>query len=397
MKNYLLFLLLFILSYIIPKKKKLLLFGAGDSKQFQGNPKYLLLYLKQKESGNFEYYWSAKLKEQQAELEKRNIPFIDPYTLKGFWKILRAEYLFIEKASYDVYYTKNIFGRFNFIQTWHGSPLKKIGTDAKEHIKNDPSGIPAESIIYKFLKKIKFFSRQKFKLILATSEKVKEIYQRTFENTSVVITGYPRNDVFFNPGLLLNDYEKEFDLKKYNKVILYAPTFRDHSAVLSPFPGDLAGYNEQLKEKNYLFLIKKHPWQKNLQVDSNFSNIIDLSEKVDDIHELLPFTDVLVTDYSGIFFDFILTGKPVVYYAYDLEEYIRKCRGLYFDYQEFLPGPFAFNEPDLFRYLFTIGAWSNEEEYIHKYNNLLNYYNDYKEGGFSQRTLELLYPDIKLN
>lgn len=397
MKNYLLFLLLFILSYVIPKKKQLLLFGAGDSKQFQGNPKYLLLYLNKKKIENFEYYWSAKSKKQQTELKKWNIPFIDPYTLKGFWKILRAEYLFIEKSSYDVYYTKNIFGRFNFIQTWHGSPLKKIGVDAKDHIKNDPLKISEESRVYRFLKKIKFFSRQKFKLILATSSEVKTIYQRAFENNAVAITGYPRNDVFFNPELLLNDYKKDFSLNGYTKIILYAPTFRDNSAVISPFPEDLSGYNERLKENNYLFLVKKHPWQQNLKVDSSLSNIIDLSEKVDDIHELLPFVDVLVTDYSGIFFDFILTGKPVIYYSYDLEEYLNKCRGLYFNYQEFLPGPFAFNESELFHHLFTIDTWSNTSEYIHKYTALLNCYNDYTDGDFSKRTLEFLYPGIILN
>src|SRR5690606_19878170 len=124
MKNYCLHSLLLILSYIIPKKKNLIIFGAGDAKQFQGNPKYIYQYLRVNQCKSLESYWSAKSKMQQQFLADMNAPFIDPYSISGFFKILRAQYMVIEKSTFDVYYTKMIFGRFNFIQTWHGTPLK---------------------------------------------------------------------------------------------------------------------------------------------------------------------------------------------------------------------------------------------------------------------------------
>src|SRR5699024_5687039 len=121
----------FILSYLIPRKKNLIVCGGGDAGQFQGNPKYILLYLLKSKNKDLEFYWSSKSKEQRKKLKSLSIPFINPYSLKGFFIILRAKYLFIEKSSFDVYYSRSIFGRFNFIQTWHGTPLKKIGIDAQ--------------------------------------------------------------------------------------------------------------------------------------------------------------------------------------------------------------------------------------------------------------------------
>lgn len=228
MKNYLLQLLLFLCSYFAPKKKNLVILGAGDSKQFQGNPKYVYQFLCSVNS-NLEFYWSAKSKDQREILANNGTPFINPYSVKGFFKILRAKYLIIEKSSFDIYYIKSIRGRFKFVQTWHGSPFKKVGVHAADHLSSSiHMSSNMESRKYRFLKRIKFFSRQKYKVITSPSEAVSKIFQGAFENENTVITGYPRNDVLFNAGLAVNDYAAKFEFSKYAKIILYAPTFRDN-------------------------------------------------------------------------------------------------------------------------------------------------------------------------
>src|SRR5699024_7188568 len=153
------------------------------------------------------------------------------------------------------------------------------------------------------------------------SDGVASVFQRTFENKNTIITGFPRNDVFFDESLCTVDYKKIFDFESYKKIILYAPTFRDNEDCLSPFSSDLNHYNKKLGEENYLLLVKKHPWQKNFTIPEGLSHILDISNVVDDIQELLPWGDVLVTDYSSTFFDFMLTGNPVIFYPYDLEAY----------------------------------------------------------------------------
>src|SRR5699024_2758021 len=107
----------------------------------------------------FEYYWSSKTTKQQENLKLLKIPFINPYSWKGFFKLLRAKYMFIEKSSYDTYYSTSIFGRFNFIQTCHGSPQKKFGIDLEGQNSSLPLTSSQDSFLYKLLKKIKFFSR----------------------------------------------------------------------------------------------------------------------------------------------------------------------------------------------------------------------------------------------
>lgn len=384
MKNYFFHALLLLLSYIIPKKKNLIIFGAGDAKQFQGNPKYIYQFLRLTQPQAITYFWSAKSKKQQEFLESIQAPFIDPYTVSGFFKILRAKYMVIEKSTFDVYYTKMIFGRFNFIQTWHGTPLKHIGVD-----KNN-SG-------YKFLKRIRFFTRQKFKIITAPSEEIKTLFQNVFENKNVVVTGYARNDVIFNPALAVNDYGRILNLKTYTKTILFAPTFRDDNDTLSPLSDDLTKFNGDLKERNYLLLVKKHPWQKNFHIPKNLSHIIDVSGKVDDIQELYPHVDVLINDYSSAFFDFMLSKKPVIFYPYDLENYLKNCRGMYLDYYKDLPGPFAQNEPELFSLILSVEEWQNDAAYQAKYDQLLCRYNLYRDGHSSERILKLLFPDFEVS
>lgn len=395
MKSYIIQILLTTLSYITPKKKNLIVLGSGDSKQFQGNPKYLYLYLFNNKNHDIKYYWSAKAKKQQEQLLKLNIPFIDPYTLKGFIIILRAQYHLIEKSSFDTSYTKSIFGRFRYIQTCHGSPQKKFGVDAIGQNSSLPLTSNQNTLIYKFLKKIKFFSRHKYYKILAPSEEIRRIYQRAFENNNVIITGYPRNDVMFSKKLLICNYFEVLNLSKYKKVILYAPTFRDNQDCIKPLSENLETQNLELNKLNYLLLVKKHPWQKSFKIPEGLSNILDVSQTVDDIQELLPFTDILITDYSGTFFDFMLSKKPVIFYPYDLEDYLKNCRGMYLDYYKDLPGPFAQNETELFSLLFSVDEWQKDPAYQAKYEQLLNRYNFYQDGHSSERVLQLLFPDFE--
>lgn len=398
MKNYLLQIALTVLSYLVPKKKNLLILGAGDAKQFQGNPKYLYLFLAQNQS-SIEFYWSAKSGEQRKKLAARNLPYINPYSKNGFIKLLRAKYIVIEKSSYDAYYTPMILGNFNFIQTWHGSPFKKVGIHAAEHLQGSihMSSNP-ENLMYKILKSINFFSRQKYKLITSPSQYVSEIFESAFENKNVKITGYPRNDVFFNKKLAFNDYTELLKRKEYQKIILYAPTFRDNKDSVSAFSDQLKEYNNSLAELGYLLVVKKHPWEKQLVIPEGLSNIVDISEDVDDIQEVLIHIDILITDYSSTFYDYMLTGNPTIFYAYDLEEYLENCRGLYFDYKEGLQGPFAFSEEALFKLIFTSDEWTRDKAYQEKYKTVLDRFNEYKDGDSSQRLLKYLWgEDFQVN
>jgi len=387
---------LFILSYLIPKNKNLYLFGSGSGVSFKGNPKYLYLYsLVNKCSCNI--YWITKSENVHTTFTGKKYPVIKLHSIIGFWRILRAKYLIIDQSAEDIYYVGSIFGNFNFIQTWHGTPLKKIWY----HLREDGKGIGKHRGISGFIpivlsKKIGIFSSCKYKLILSPSKDVSNILTKASLNKNVKLVGYPRNDVLFNKKLIFENYKEKLNLRNHRKVILYCPTFRDNYESVKPFSDEFfKDLNSYLKKKGDVFLIKKHPFEKNINTPNHLSNIKDVSSVVEDVQELLVFTDILITDYSSVFFDFILLDRPIIYYSYDFEEYLENCRGMYYEYYKEMPGPFAKNENELLDLIETADKWFNGEEYQMKYKKFKDKFNYYQDGKSCERLFQLLAGEIE--
>ena len=157
-------------------------------------------------------------------------------------------------------------------------------------------------------------------------------------------------------------------LNNNKKVILYAPTFRDNKDNV-----DDSKINCLASLTDYKVIITCHPlakrgWDK-YNLDSNFINAIDY-----EINDLLLVTDLLITDYSSVIFDFLLLNKPMVFYPYDYDEYVTIRNGFYLDYKKDLPGPIAYNDKELIKIL--------------KDKNLINSY-DAKRKKFSKKYIEL--------
>ena len=135
-------------------------------------------------------------------------------------------------------------------------------------------------------------------------------------------------------------------------------------------------------------MVKKHGLDEELGI-SNFSNIIDVSDNVRDIQELLCHIDVLISDYSSVVFDFVLMEKPIIFYCHDFEEY-SKTWDMYYSYFENLPGPFAKNENELIHCINNIEKSFNENEYKEKYISFKNQFNRYNDGDSCKRLLNYL-------
>jgi CDP-glycerol glycerophosphotransferase (TagB/SpsB family) len=391
-RDYFLQLLLTLLSYVIRKDPQLLVFGCGNRREFQGHPKYLYLYLHLHAETVWKPVWSTEDKALFAELSEKGYPVIYKYSWKGFMTLLKARLFIHEKSSKDVYYIDQIIGRFRFFQTFHGIPMKMVGLDK---IKYDKRGlfykITQSRWLYKLSKKLKLLSMFKYKAMLAPSEEVQGVMQHAFDHDRVLTLGYPRNDVFFDRQLIYKDLRKQFDLEKYRKVVLYAPTFRDHKQKVEPFTIDfLIALNAYCEKHNYIFLLKKHPWEKELIFPSHLSHLRDVSDEVSDVQELLVWTDVLITDYSSVFFDFMVTEKPVIFYAYDLPAYRQHCRDLYYDYEAEIQGPIVKEEQQLLETLSHVEEWSSDPAYLARYRQVNEKFNSYNDGKACERLLQVL-------
>lgn len=389
--------LLFILSFFVPKQNKTYLFGAGDGKSFKGNPKYFYLYIHQNHS-DISPLWITENFSVYEDLRSRNLPVVHKYTLLGFVAILRSRYLVIEIMPKDIIYAGfTALGRFTFIQTFHGMPLKKIANDANQDLKGigrvKLSGLVKTEVL---ISRIKAWAKvillyKRYDIITASCMECSNIYEKAFLNSNTRILGFARNDIFYRKELLEKDYERKISITGYKKIISYVPTFRDIETGKVPFTE--TGLNKlinYLKKNNYIFLIKKHPYDTTLYVSNYHPFIRDISSETDDIMQLLAITDILITDYSSVFFDFMLSGKPVIYYSYDYNEYMATCRDMYYDFKHTIPGPFAESENELLNLIISSEKWFNKNDYAKKYLAFNYRFNKFHDGNSCKRLLEYI-------
>jgi CDP-glycerol glycerophosphotransferase len=217
-----------------------------------------------------------------------------------------------------------------YLQTWHGTPWKRIHHD----VLWAPPGRLAR------------LDRDiaRWDLLLSPNRASTPRLRRAFRyDGPVAETGYPRNDVLTSGDSTLRRrrVRRELGLDADTTAVLYAPTWRDHEFFEGgpsiPMALDANLLAESLGE-DHVVLVRAHNMVTSRLAPAHGPQVRDVS-LYPDISELYLAADVLVTDYSSAMFDFAITGKPMVFFAYDLEDYRSSTRGFYFDLQDTAPGP----------------------------------------------------------
>lgn len=266
-----------------------------------------------------------------------------------------------------------------FVQTWHGTPLKKIYLSRNKNNK-------------KFNKYVKQFVATDY--FCVQSEKGKNYLQEALaiKEKAFVRTGIPRNDILFSDTKEFEyNLKSKLNLPKDKKIILYCPTWRryDRKAIL---PFDIDFLRKNLSDQ-YILLIRshvgKHTWVDN---KCNPINIFDNSFSFDggeypEITHLYLISDIMITDYSSAIFDFAITQKPQIFYAYDLEEYTKEF-GLYEKYEQFCPGPISKTQDELIFNIKNIDTIF--PKYINKYKQFKETYLEYDNGSAAQLLVDLI-------
>lgn len=358
-------------AYLIPTKKNYFAFyPLHDLNKFSGNLKAMAEYITeyQKDVELIVMTTNEEVKKEAALLGiKTSAPFY------GFsWALLRAEFIFIDSNWFPYLLSPKV----SIIQLWHGPGFKNIAL-------MDDNVSPEE--------KEKFKSYyENYALLITTSESDLEKNKQSFESPNIVITGLPRNDIFFSSTEILQEIKNKYHLNTYKKIITYAPTFRDFETK-EPFSENFwNSLQSYLANTNQIFGVKKHPMDHYLKVPENLENIKDLSEIISDTQELLAISDVLISDYSSISTDFALTGKPILSYLYDFENYKNNCRSIYYDLNEILPKPFIEKEDDLLEKIIDLN-WTRNPEYVESYANFKNTFHTYCDGNSSQRVMNEVF------
>lgn len=311
-------------------------FSSVHNRTFNYNSSYLFLYVKEHCPEIHPYYVMNDDKKREELGEKYGKEyFLDGKTMAGIRKILSCKVWFTSTAPplYGVGFRK----KYVILNLWHGIPLKKIGMEQK-------------NLSWFTRKYYKYFFADNYEGVVTTSSHLVHIMSRSFlvEPERIKVWGQPRNDVLFSSNSEGKGLEEVFsgELPPYEKVVLYAPTFRDHEPTqLFPFQAmDRDRLCRYLEEKKIFLCIRLHLYDQTgyqwlQKMDRAESRIRFLNEdRVADIMEVLREFDLLITDYSSIYMDYLLTGKPILFLPYDQEEYL-KDRGMNFPYNQVTPGP----------------------------------------------------------
>lgn len=281
-----------------------------------------------------------------------------------------------------------IRGNQVYINTQHGTPLKKMGLD----IPHKPANFDEES----------YTKDGRWNYLITANRYTTEIFTRAFRYSGPVLeVGSPRNDVLYrrnNPADIA-EIKRRSGLPPDKQVVLYAPTWRDlkgnridkHFSLRL----DLEALREQFKDTHVFILRLHHLIVSALDLgDACKGFAVDCSSSQHDIQELMLASDVLITDYSSVMFDYTNLLRPIIFYAYDLEEYSNDMRGTYFDLKEEAPGPVVETMDDL------IGAIANIEElaqgFADKQKAFFKKFCTFEDGGASRKVVErVIEPEFR--
>lgn len=375
-------------DYLVPKIDNLVIFSQIRSR-YSDNARALFEYM----SGDpaWQIIWLADNLYVQQQM-KESLPESRVILRKssgGLWVSLRARYAIITHGLGDLEFYQYKSRKKYIIQLWHAITVKSIG-------------ILDSQLDRKLLKKYIRRETRHYDLVIASSD-IERYLVAAYANIDVrkvVVTGLPRNDFLCNSNSSTNSVARlDETLRqgiKGKKVILYAPTFRDSGATKF-FPFDdfkISELEQFLSRHNAVLLIRPHQDDfKNQETLSSLVNsssgdfLLAGSNEVPETADLLPFVDVIITDYSSIYIDLLLRDIPPIFVPYDLETY-QKVRGLAYDYDLITPGPKIFTQAELLKA--TADALNGAPNFAEHRAFVKKMFHKYTDGRACERVVEAL-------
>jgi CDP-glycerol glycerophosphotransferase (TagB/SpsB family) len=274
---------------------------------------------------------------------------------------------------------------------WHGStPIKKIVNDDTITRKKQ---LLIEKLLYLLFPFLGFRLRG---LAISGSEEASRIFKSAFraKEKQILLTGFPRNDTFFQNDQSAPILEEIKLLKRNNTyTAIYMPTHRKEGSgeISDLFNIDLKKINQSLKNLNTKLYVKLHYYHLNKHNFRNYSHIYFITDNdiLQDIYTILTEFDLLITDYSSVHFDFLLTNKPIIFAPFDKEKYLMEDREFYYNYNDVTPGPKASNWSELLVYIEKF--IQNPKLYDKERLNVMRRFNKYTDSNNCQRVFSAIY------
>ena len=311
----------FIISSV-PKDRNLVLFSAWFGQKYADSSKFMFEYLLA--NSNYNVYWYTRNMKLYIQLKAQGIPTVYSKTIKSIWKQIRAVMLVSSVQLYD--FSPYFLNRCIYFDLGHGFPIKQSGYE-------QPNTTPRLISYELFLRKnIDYYME-------ASSYTTMKITSRAFRvaPSHIAFANKARTDVFFNKELREGKNRVVDQLKAGKKAIVYMPTHRSCGSIPIKVNEiiDLIKIQIICERHDAVFLIKKHYYHRN-EIESlyDYSNIFDITCDDVETQTLLYQADILISDYSACYIDYLLLDKPIIFHAYDLEVFQKTEREMYFKFDD---------------------------------------------------------------
>lgn len=364
----------------LPMKKNWICFESFLGKQYADSCKYIYEYLLKNYKKDYKFIWiinddSVKIPGNPTRVHR--------FSLKYFYYMTRSKY-WVNNMRQPKWYPKrkgNVF-----LETWHGTPLKKLVFDMEDVYSASPT-----------YKAEVYSQSRKWDYLVSDNPFSTEVFQSCFmfPKEKILEYGYPRNDLMHHPrkDKIAARIRKKVGVPEGKKTILYAPTWRDDEyygkgQYKFKLQLDLRRLREEFGDE-YVILLRTHYFiADSLDVTGVEDFAINVS-KYSDITELYLISDICITDYSSVFFDYANLKRPILFFTYDLEKYRDVLRGFYIDIEKEIPGPLLYTNDEVVDAIKNIDKI--EKKYHDRYEEFYNRFCALDDGHAAERIVEKVF------
>lgn len=371
----------------IRPNQKLIMFESFNGNDINDNPAaiYQDLVAEKPELRRTAYFGVKPRRYHQLHMQYPHIKLVKRFSLKWVWLMAHAGF-WVFNSRMPNWWRKN--KGTTYIQTWHGTPLKHLGVDIEQV---SIPGIKTENYYREFTREA-----ARWDYLIAPNEYSERIFRSAFQfHNQFLEIGYPRNDVLYRENH--TDQIRALKTRLVGNpdatVITYAPTWRDDDAIRTgqyhfELPFDLARFFKQVDDQTMLVLRPHYLVKDHIDIRGFEDRVKIISDE--DIANIYLMTDLLITDYSSVMFDFANLNRPMLFYAYDLEHYRDQLRGFYFDYQAEIPGPLATTQQAFDEYLNQFDSNKNFPGYHAQIAGFNQKYCGWEDGQASQKVVQVI-------
>lgn len=373
--------IVYLLSCILPKQKNKWCFGEWFGDKYCDNSKYL--FEEARKINKIRPIWITRSQNVYLNVKLNGGEVYLLNTAKGIWHQLTA-YVFVSSVNSKDFYFPTITTKSIYIQLWHGSPIKKIGFD-----------ISNISIYHRIISNIRRLTIDNYDYLISPAKMFDRVYESAFRVSAekIIRSPYPRCDGLFSSNLKRKAILNTLGISDTCKIVAYIPTHRDEGKTCDAIRStvDSLRASKELKDNNFIILFKPHFYDYRFfeKIESDLHFIFIDNNNPLDLYEILSVTDILITDYSSICFDFDITENKIFFHAPDLKSYLSRNRDMYFKYSE-ICSEYTTHPEDLIRKIIN----TNDQKFFFNHksnktnkNNKPSYHKEFL-GTFSRQNVQ---------